>query len=107
MKLRLRINRLETTKILLLGIAAILSIFAIFTLSQQQRQSQKQVAAHTQTLNEIKNVVTQLEQNNQENHDTTIKYLECIVQGLITSSPQTAESSFQACLAVSGLQGVH
>jgi hypothetical protein len=69
----------------------------------QQEQSQKQVAAHTQTLNEIKGIVTQLEQNNQTNHDTTIAYLECIVQGLTTATPANSQSTLNACIAVSGL----
>lgn len=70
---------------------------------QQAIAAQQQVLNHTQTLNQINNIVTQLEKNNQVNHDTTIKYLQCIVQGLITSTPQTAQGSFNACLAVSGI----
>jgi hypothetical protein len=92
-------------------------IIALFALSgwlnsnhlktEQAAASQRAVAAHTQTLNEIKNIVTQLEKNNQTNHDTTIAYLECIVQGLISSTPGSqanAQTTFNACIAVSGLQ---
>lgn len=102
--MRLRFNRIGGLKILLVIVAIVLFSFATFTLIQQQRQSQLAVAGHTQVLNQINNVVTELEKNNQTNHDTTIKYLQCIVEGLINSTPQTAQASFNACLAVSGIQ---
>lgn len=57
----------------------------------------------TQTLNEINRAVDQLEKNNQVNHDTTIAYLKCIVQGLISSTPSSVQPVLNSCLAVSGV----
>lgn len=92
-------------------LAAAIFIFAFITFlnSQNQKQqasqsAQQAVANHTQTLEQLSNAVNTLKANNQVNHDTTIKYLQCIVQGLLTSTPQTAQATFSACLAVSGVK---
>lgn len=107
----LRTHKTAAMKISLVVICAVALLLASFIFAnsqrlkaQQQQSSQEAVANHTQTLNEIKSVVTQLEQNNQINHDTTIKYLQCIVEGLITSTPEDAQATFDSCIAVSGIQ---
>lgn len=107
-------HRQALVKFLLIGIAVIVAVLAVTSFlnsnhikAVQSRQAQAAVAAHTQTLNEIKNIVSQLEQNNQTNHDTTIAYLECIVQGLINTTPASstnAQTTFNSCIAVSGIQ---
>lgn len=101
---RVKASGVEFTKALMLILTILMFMFIAYTLINQERQSNAEVAGHTQTLNEINNVVKKLEQNNQVNHDTTIKYLQCIVEGLITSTPNTAQASFNSCLVVSGVQ---
>lgn len=107
----LKLHSIQTTKLTMVLVAGILFVLAASAYATNQRlkeqqalTAQRQVANHTQTLNEIEGVVTQIEKNNQVNHDTTIKYLECVVQGLLNSTPTTAQSKFNACLAVSGVQ---
>lgn len=106
-----RLRRVQVIKLILGFVALIVFAVAGFTFSNSQKlkeqqsvQAQQEVLNHTQTLNEIDLAVKQLKMNNQVNHDTTIKYLQCIVQGLINSTPQTAQASFNACLTVSGIQ---
>lgn len=102
----LKLHQLEATKGLLLLIAIVLFVLAALTFSQQNRQSERAVASHTQTLNEINSAVQQLEKNNQTNHDTTIAYLKCIVEGLVSSTPADVQPTLNACLTVSGV-GMH
>lgn len=109
---RLHINKAQVTKLLLLVVALALFVGAAITFAnsqnvkaQQARQAQQSVANHTQTLNQIADAVAQLKQNNQINHDTTIKYINCVLVGISSaSSKDQILAVYQACLAGSGIQ---
>lgn len=84
--------------------------FLVFVNSQRVAhaaavRSQQAVAAHTETLNQINNVVTQLKKNNQVNHDTTITYIQCNVNLFVKVSEGTpvSQADFNACIANSGI----
>lgn len=110
MKLVSKISKVQGVKILMVVLSIGILTFAGVTYTTNQRIAHKQavaseqaVANHTQTLNEINNAVIQLEKNNQVNHDTTIAYLKCIVQGLVSATPSNVQPVLNACLVVSGV----
>lgn len=75
--------------------------------AQQALQSQNSVAAHTQTLQEIQNAVTQLKNNNAADHTQTIKYINCVLVGVTgisssVNSQSQALTVYQTCLAENG-----
>lgn len=71
---------------------------------QETRNSQSAVAAHTQTLNEIDNAITQLKNSNAADHAQTVKYINCVLVGITGSSTQAeALAVYQECLASSGV----
>lgn len=107
---RIIFNKSHVLKIVAIVIALILFIGAalIFTNSQnvkeeQAKQSQEQVANHTQTLQQIQDIVTQIKQNNQQNHDTTIKYIQCVVQSFFGTTPSEVQADFNSCVSEAGL----
>lgn len=94
-------------KIILTIIAIIIFLFtgsAYVTSQHIQDQnaanSQKSVANHTETLAEIKNAVNELKANNAVDHQTTIKYINCVLVGITEAPSQTqALAVYQTCLA--------
>lgn len=73
----------------------------------QNRARAARAASQKKSLVALTNAVTELEHNNQVNHDTTIKYLNCVLVGVTTSSvasPNQALAIYQSCLSVSGVK---
>lgn len=93
-----------TATLLFVG-AAIIFINSQKVASQQAKTSQQAVANHTQTLQSIENVVSQIKGNNQTNHDTTIKYVSCGFNLLIeqNNGAHITPNDLNACLAGAGL----
>lgn len=100
-------HKASAFKIILSLVAIVVFLFAISAYNtsqdfkaQQALQSQKSVAAHTQTLNEIQSAVTQLKASNEADHTTTIKYINCVLVGLTEAGQSgNALSVYQTCLA--------
>lgn len=114
-------HKASAFKIILSLVAVIVFLFAISAYntsqnlkSQQALQSQKSVAAHTQTLDQIKvlttqlnTAVTQLKNSNAADHTQTIKYINCVLVGVTgissgINSQSQALTVYQTCLAENG-----
>lgn len=106
-KLKLSYRTLKNVILPMLAMVLFLGAFITFinsnkTAHQEAVNSQRAVSNHTQTLNQINNVVQQIESNNQTNHDTTIRYLQCVIDLLLTT-PQPTKAQANACLSGAGL----
>lgn len=111
---QIRGHKIDFAKSLMIVLALGAFIFAgiIYANSQatkarQTKQAQQSVANHTETLDEIASAVTQLKQNNQINHDTTIRYLQCLAN-LVEMASQgqvITQVNLDDCTSVSGLIG--
>jgi Tfp pilus assembly protein PilV len=97
--------------LILVAIAVFLLAVSQFSTAQhlkteQSIQSQKALAAHTQTLDEIQSAVTQLKASNAADHTVTIKYINCVLVGITAAGANgNALPVYRTCLANSQIPG--
>lgn len=88
-------------------ITALVFLTAILVFINSQHRSQAEVQNHTQTLQQISQAVNQIKANNQINHDTTIKYIQCVLDTSIAAQQQPiTKDTFNTCLKNSGVVNV-
>ena len=91
--------KMEFTKVILVLVTIILIAFSIVSITQQQEHSAQAVQNHTQTLNEIKALATEIKTSTATNHTVTIDYLNCVFTGLIALENQQSTQAQQSALA--------
>jgi predicted PurR-regulated permease PerM len=104
-------NIITAVKVTLGVLITILVIFFIFELVQQNKNSQRAVTSHTQTLQqiqaldeEIKTAVSELKASNTADHSQTVKYINCVLVGITNSpTPSQALTVYQTCLVSAGV----
>lgn len=101
MKLSQHLDRVKTSKIILALIAVILVTYLVIGQFQAQERSNASVAAHTQTLDQIKTLATEIKaldteikDSNAIDHNQTINDINCIFLGIIAL--ETDPSATQA-----------
>lgn len=92
----------------LLAVAIFIFAFVTFVNSQNQKQeaskqAQQAILDHTETLDQLKDAVNTLKANNQVNHDTTIKYIQCVIESFGAGTQTQIEQAFNACTLISGV----
>lgn len=106
------VHKISLTKVLLVVAAGALFFAATQTIiatqetkARQSHQAQQAVFNHTETLNDIDRAVTELKMNNQTNHDTTIRYLQCLSNLVLEDSQGIVitQVDLNNCTSVSGL----
>lgn len=97
-------------------VAVVVFLFALLAFNtserlkaQQAAQARSTVTNHTQTLNEIKNAVTQLKASNQADHTVTIKYINCVLVGITQANLSNNQAAilavYKQCLSNSQIPG--
>lgn len=104
-------NHASFVKLLITVVAVAFFIVAIVVIHNTERLNHNQQVAsnaavinHTQTLNYIKQAVTQLKASNAADHAQTVTYINCVLVGLTNSTAQSqALAIYKQCLANSGI----
>ena len=90
--------------ILVPTMTALIFLSAVIITVRQNNQANQAVANHTQTLNEIRDAVSQIKTNNQMAHAQTVKYINCVLVGITNSPGQSqALTVYQTCLRNAGI----